>query len=459
MTRPTNAPSARPALFLALSVLNLMATTPACGGSGSGPASTSAPAPTATPVKLVLPPPLPMENFLVAYQDGTGPWRLARSSGANQYSFNITSSRGRYGVLIMDESMDPANLYTQGLVYQLTTLEATTLDLSSLGVRVTADLSMQLQGLASGDSAWVSFGRHSYGLNGPSPLNESMQFSTGTSDLAIAYLPRGANATKLYLQRNLTLQDNLDLGTIDPDTMGIPLGPQSVSVRASGAVVGEDLNSFVDWTSPSTFALLNGGATNDLSFEAVPAGELAAEDFHFFEASASTPATYRNAAVFKKSLDGTSLHLPVALQAPTLSLLSGTRPSFTWYPVANATEHEFYADAEGTFLSWDVILSARWVGDGANPSYTLPDFSTLRGWNEAWNFSSSQILDWQLIDRQTTGANAAYFALGTLPHAEGATSWYTSFSGSFPASSTAASKPTLRPVAARRRVGIFPDRR
>ncbi len=71
----------------------------------------------------------------------------------------------------------------------------------------------------------------------------------------------------------------------------------------------------------------------------------------------------------------------------------------TWdaYPGEDVDYGNFYAqECQGTRIYYNVHPSKGWLRSDAPFTYTLPDFSSVEGWNNAWSFKEGTEIFWSV---------------------------------------------------------------
>ena len=203
------------------------------------------------------------QSFWMAYQDGGGAWQTLQAL-PGPMTFNITDSRGHYGVAVV--SYDSHGI--DGDIYHFTRSEVTALDLprrSSLGIPSVRGI---LSGVAAADTSPVSSSSHAIRLAAGATSYYLRAPSTST-DLIAVRNPEGGAADRLVVTRDFILNGATTLPTFDFSTQGIQLAPTFIS--QSGSAPGESLLTYAKWMTRSGASVVLGHSyTNSAALNTVP---------------------------------------------------------------------------------------------------------------------------------------------------------------------------------------------
>ncbi len=399
----------------------------ACGGGGGGgsASATVQPGGGSAGTVTVLPPQFAGLSNWVAYQDGSGPWTVATPSGG-QYTFTVTDPAGRYGLAVVSSDTatgTPSSMI--GSIYHLTRTEASLVDLSNRKVYSTASLSGTLAGTVSGDTVLVRMrGKSTTLASGTTAF--SFGAPQGQADLIAVRKPGGGTAEAVLVARDVPVLASGSAIALDFAT-GWVLQPRSASL--SGALLPNESSLIgVSYLTPTTSASLASASGNALSFNAVPAANLAPGDFHVITGQALDAVTgaSRRAGVYSKAATAGSLTLPPPTPVPTFGAAGGApyaRPQLSWAPLAGTKQTYWFAYDTSTYASWDLTLSSGWLAGNAAPTYTFPAFTSLAGWNNGWGFTPGATLAWSYYNLSLSTPDPGWYTGGPRTYQDGATFW------------------------------------
>ena len=342
----------------------------------------------------------------VAFQDGTaGAW--TRVTGTNDvYQFNITSGKGGVAWVVLGTGTSTINVqyYSQA---EMTAGVLNFCGAAASGKTVNATVA----NLPAGAQGRVSFGGGFAAAlaNGPVQLTNVLD---GSQDL-VAYAGQllGPGATdRVFLARGLNPASGGSLGTVDfTGTGSFVVTPGTITL--AGGAGGETYSQAMFYlTGPSCVSavLYPIGPFSASPFTAYGIGTAnqAATDLHRLTVTASQGTTdSRIVTEDFKNIGNRTLTLPSGLGSVTASNAGGPykRPM-----VVSTFPAELNSSAVMTFLDQTVagkggsiIATAAWLG-GLNVSLTLPDFSALAGWSNAWAPATGDQVMWTLSGSGTS---------------------------------------------------------
>lgn len=344
----------------------------------------------------------------VAYQDGNSAW--VRVTGVNDlYRFNITQSRG--GVAYVERAAPQS--YITLLYYSQAELTAATLNpcggaAPPAGKTVYATVA----NLPIGTQAWVSFGPSVYegsgfastSANGPVQLTDVLD---GPQDLVASAIPLAGptGSNRVFLARGLNPASGGSLGTIDFAGVG-SFPPTAALITLAGGVGGETYSQAMLYvTGPAgVVSQLYDGPFGGSSFTAfgVGAAYQVSTDLHHLGVTASNgPTATRHVGESFHTMAPRTLTLPSALGTVTVSDAGGPYQRLMWVttlPADLTSASALYCDQTVTGKCVFVTATATWLG-GPNVSLTLPDFSGLVGWSNAWAPATGDHLNWYLYGK------------------------------------------------------------
>lgn len=366
----------------------------------------------------------PANADFVAFQDGNGAWQVVSGAGG-LYTLNITDSDGRYGVAIACVNGPDVEVYI---------LHATRAELSEITHECDeppsqsfVTVSGTVGGLGTDNWAQVFLGQGT-GFTYPGMGTYSLQTAPGTYDLiAVKYVGfEIGSVDKVLIRRNVNATtdttQNIDFDSAEA------FAPEMHTVTVLGTA-GETVGSVTFRSNGKTVAAL-GTPYNTLRFAGVPTSRQVGNDFHVLSVTDFGPQRVLRTVLrhFKAPTDIT-VALPDAFTSPEVTTAATTpyaRFTASWsaYPGAQAYvlsyrshHHETVpmgraqksSRQHGGSVSWVIGLSANWLG--ANSSYTLPDFSGLSGWNNAWGFPTGRFVEWT-VTAASSNRNLADLVVG-----------------------------------------------
>jgi len=408
----------------------------ACGGGGGSKApATSGGGSGSGGTVTVLPPVLPGDIFWVAYQDGNGPWKVANASGG-QYTFTVTDPSGRYGLAFVDVvpgPSAPSDVFAS--LYYFTRSEVSQLDFSSIQILSSATVSGNVTGLAPSDTGTVKVRSRTASLPAGA-VGYNFTAWGGSQDVVAIRKAGGLTPDRLIVSRNLTITPGGWLPTLDFATQGYALVPQTAS--AMGGDAGDAITTYANWIAPKTSISLGAASGTTLAFNALPAANHLSDETHFIGAQALQSGTTKGclAGKYTKSPIGVVNTVPAKVATPLFGTAITSpyyRPTISWAPFPGALLSWIYAQDYTNYIFWDASFSAGWLAGNTASSYTLPDFSGLAGWDNAWGLRPGSTLDWRFQNSWTSSPNAAFY-LGTPgTHPEGESYWRSWMTLSLPA--------------------------
>ena len=336
----------------------------------------------------------------VAFQDGTaGAW--TRVTGTNDvYQFNITAGKGGVAWVVLGTGTSTIN------VQYFSQAEMTAATLNFCGAAATGKtVNATVAGLTGGAQGRVSFGAGFAAAlaNGPVQLTNVLD---GSHDL-VAYAGQllGPGATdRVFLARGLNPANGGSLGTVDFAGAGsFVVTPGTITL--AGGVGGEIYSQGMFYlTGPScvTSVLYSIGSFAGSPFTAYGIGTAsqAATDLHRLTVTAIQGTTdFRTVTEDFKNIGNRTMTLPGALGTVTASNAGGPykRPMLvTTFPAElNSSAVVVFADQTVAGKAGFISATAAWLG-GLNVSLTLPDFSALAGWSNAWAPATGDQVQWTL---------------------------------------------------------------
>jgi len=341
-------------------------------------------------------------DFLVAYQDGDGPWQLAPAPTGDVYSLPISS--GRYAVAWTCVTNTGGTGGVTGLrqtdLFYSTVAEHPSLT-RAIAARctdriTTVTLSGVVSNLTASGRTLASYSDLSAVVS-PTIGNYTLATPTGTRDLLVMHTPilvGGGGVTDVAIdeaivQRGLAVTANATANvdfTTAAATQTFPVtvaltGNQRATVSTTLYTAGGTIAELVhDTAAPfETTSLaaaeMRGSDVYDQSITVAALGQLAT-----VSNATATPAAQTYVA--PSPLGGATATVPTTTPYPEVKT--------TWAAYTNAIGYDWTVSQSlnGTAcgagvptctVAWTADLTAGWIGSA--PSYQMPDLSKLTGWN------------------------------------------------------------------------------
>jgi len=339
-----------------------------------------------------------------ARQDGTGNWERVTPTTGSSYTFTFTQGRG--GIAVVD---------TVGTGTELQVLYATTADFGNIADVLSfggcgfKTLNGTVANVGPTDIATVSLAYSSAFLTGGNSVYQLTDVPDGPQDLvaARASMASGSPVTNSIIVRRLvdsTHGANIPLLDFNSSEAVAPATAQ-VTVANMGALDTVAIQSVYNGNRGSAFGIvallqyLNGdGAVN---YASVPVDLLGAGDIQLLQATgnaAGVPGNVRMAGVYFRSASNRTLTLGPVLGTPTVTTVATTpyvRPR-----VQLTTQSEYNRQVNTIFeqgsLNRTVSLLATGAYFGTPTSWdvTVPDFTGVPGWNNAWGLADATATTW-----------------------------------------------------------------
>ncbi|MBK8245896.1 MAG: hypothetical protein IPK85_00565 [Gemmatimonadetes bacterium] len=220
------------------------------------------------------------------------------------------------------------------------------------------------------------------------------------------------------------------MGTIDFRSTTEAFTPARLPVTVSGASAGDSVSIFGTIHSTNGFLQLTQVAATSFPMFVVPQGQLATSDLHEFHAIASsTTGTVRNERLVGASRRdfGAGLQLTLSSLLASAALATVSTSPFTRVRVQAARQAE-YSQLWMTLLtqpsaSVALLIGGGYLGSATTVDFTLPDFSTVVGWQNVWTLQPGLETEWHHI--------ACGWAIGDGGRVEGQVERWAARSGKF----------------------------
>ncbi len=347
-----------------------------------------------------------------AYQDGDGAWQTLPPN-QTEYRLTVHDPAGRYGVLAVLEGSpgrgaDRTSVHIlHATVDEVPAIE-TELDGGDDASRVAVSGTVlgitppEVAQIAIGDATGVAFQYYGYAY--------SLSALPGTHDVC-ASLSGGfhGSASKLFIRRNVPVLSEMSMDIDFNSADAFDLGSTPLTIQGVGAGEIGNIQVFLRSNTGTTILLHGAYQTplTDTSIATVPSQKLQGNDIHQLLLMPYDTEGSRQVFRYFKSVDSLTVGLPAPIGEVVLQQVA-TDPYLRLQ-----AQWQAYAGAQGYFLNfmadvprsrsrgrtysgtdWSVALTTGWLGGQTN--YTIPDFSGLTGWNNAWGLQRLGYLQWRV---------------------------------------------------------------
>lgn len=343
-----------------------------------------------------------------ARQDGDGAWArvLPMAGSSTTYQFSFTQGRG--GIALVD---------TVGAGTEVRVLYGTTADfgniadVASFGACGIKTLNGVVANVGATDIATVSLGYGSAFITGA--LGSTFQLTNvadGPQDLvaARASVASGTPVTNsIILRRLVDSSNNANLPVLDFNSLeAVPPATAQVSVTGMGSLDTMSIQSVFNGNRGSAFgivALLEEylASSGLVNYASVPVTLLGSGDIQLLQASgnaAGVPTNRRTIGVYFRTAANRTLALGPVLTAPTMTKAATAPYVRPRVQVGVQSQYSRILDANYAQpgLNRSVTLSATgaYFGSPTTWDLTMPDFSALGGWNNAWGLQDGTTINW-----------------------------------------------------------------
>ncbi len=339
----------------------------------------------------------------LAYQDGTGPWTVAVPTG-NVYQFNILSGKG--GVAWVQDPTGPGSAV---LVAYFSQAEMTGFGATQFCSTPTATktVTAQTANLGANRTAFVSLGGGTGLANFAQTLATLNGVTNGTHDL-VAYardIMTPGLTDRVFIKRDVNTTAIAPGGSV-----GFPVdftdgtdsfAPAQATFTIGGTTGGDQvgLSAFYRTGADCRSGLLYSVAPAAVAaFEAlgIPANKQRPTDSHGALVSATAGSSTRTQLEYFAAFGNRLITLPQAIPVFTPTSVAGSYKALRFQFALPA------ALASSASLSYSEVLAAKsaiitatnaWLG-GTAVDVTMPNFSGLAGWSDAWMPASGAAVEW-----------------------------------------------------------------
>lgn len=375
------------------------------GGSNTGDGGDNGQTPTTITVTMNHRPTSPaMFSFVVAYQDGAGPWTVAPAPSGDVYSLPIYSPV--YAVAWT--CVGNAGQLRQVSELQFAVDERTSLDVDVPARCTDALPTVALHGTITNSAAFTNyvakFGDRSVLVNQQGTF--TLQTPVGTHDLVVLAtgsinVGNDTVASAALVERNITVSGPMELAIDASDTEAV----QSFDV-ASLMGGSRDSTTTLLYAHGTTAALVV-DTTPFYETEALAEDQMVGSDIYDQQMTVASIATSAMTSVATATPGDITWTDITAIGAVTGTVTTTPYPrvTSTWSKYADAVGYTFGATqlANGGMIVWSAQLSPAVVGNAG--SFTMPDLSGLVGWNPALQMVAGKVVTAGVQAMTSTGTN------------------------------------------------------
>jgi hypothetical protein len=369
----------------------------------------------------------------VAQQDGSGAWSRVNPTAGSSYTFNFASGRG--GIATVDTvgtGFDVNVIY--GTAAEFTSFAGT----ANFGGCSAKSVNGSVANVATTDVATVALGYSSTTVIPAVSSNFTLEsVADGPQDLVAVRIDGTTERTNaVILRRALNPAAGSTLPVLDFSATEA-FAPAAAYVTVAGVGGGETggfLSSFTGLRG-SAMANIGFGTTTgaEQQYEALPEARLNAGELQLLQAIASSAGgnSSRSAGVYFRSPTNRTITLGPALGTPTVSKAATTpyvrpRLQLTLQTEYNRLLSTTWRQGTGDRTT-NVTASASYFGTPpATWDLTVPDLSTVAGWNNTWGLQDGTPIDWDVV----AFGGASNFLDASI--ADGSTTQFASLSSSTP---------------------------
>lgn len=364
-----------------------------------------------------------------AVQDGVGgTWTKVNVGTGNTYSFNLENNLGGVAYATVNGTAATTN------VYYGTKAEITARGINDCPNATTKDLTGTMAGLGAGDQGYIGFANRSSTVIPSASLGYSLKgVADGAHDLVAGRVAVGFSGTSITSTPNkFVIRRAINpTGTIPVIDFGSEgFAPSSGTLSLGNLGSDQSLVTMIYLTANGTYGLLYsdgslGGSSRTIY--GVPAGQQIAGDLHVITFSALNPAAFTGADPLAAVTLRTGTYLSATPNAPTITLgpILAT-PTVTTVATApyvrlksvlprqaeyNQTFFTNFQQSGTASRGATIEATVTWVGAGSFDA-TIPDFSAVSGWDNAWGLKTGVATVWTANSTGYSGATLQPAAAG-----------------------------------------------
>ncbi|MCC6927594.1 MAG: hypothetical protein IT359_01275 [Gemmatimonadaceae bacterium] len=362
-----------------------------------------------------------------AYQDGgsTSPWTQVALSAGNRYAFDI-GTRGAVAVVMQN---NPDN-YTLNVTY------GSRAELASQGTATCpapGSILKTVNGTVTGFTSANDFATVGVGsaMSQVSPTQGNPNFTIsgvpdGLRDLVAtrsafnaANLSNPLTVTKIYVRRGINPPNFSSVGTVDFNASEA-FDPATTQLTVNGIVAGETVaasNTFI--TNTTSFGSLGSSTLTTgsvLDIKTVPSNKTQPLDVQALTVNAATIAgslatQIRSVTAVFRDPSNPTVTLGSAIGAPTISSISNAPYARLRAQFARLADYQdfwsatFTQTATASRRSVTITVSSAYAGAGTSLDLSIPDFTGVGGWNNAWGPIAGNLVNWNVAMTGWISAN------------------------------------------------------
>jgi len=353
----------------------------------------------------------------LAYKDGTDAWAVV-TGVADVYTFGVAQAKGGIAYATVSDSSIVSVIYlTQaemiaGQLNYYSRLEGCPIFGSKVVNGSVTNLNVtDIANVSLGTSQAQVVGNNAFSLT---TVRDGLMDLVGYKYLSTG--PGGA-ADRMFLRRAINPANGGSVGALDflgAESFNPAVATMTIATLAGGETA---LHSMYYYTAglpdECQISTLYSNATvvgSTFTAYGAPAANQLLTDWHGVGVfTALNNNSFRTLHEYFHTMANRTLTLGAAMPAPTVTSLAAPykalRATVTMPADYGSRVTLRYRDPAGVHQSVVIMASNGWVG-GTAVDLSLPDFSALAGWSNAWAPPSASSVNWQLI-----GANAT-----TPPH-------------------------------------------
>lgn len=339
----------------------------------------------------------------VAMQDGNGPWRQVMPSSESTWEFSFSGERG--GIAMVHAADGFA--HTDYILATRAELSRWYPQPQVLSCPPTKVVHGSVTGVGEGEVAMLSMG------GGTSEVSEglfTLEQVYGGPQYLVA-VRAGVTATFDHTANSLVIRRGLDIpdgGSIAPaidfnGSEAIQAATARVTVTGLDPGAGTELvyvgfaSAVTGWAELGHFWV--GPTSGPTTFGAVPAGELASDEYQSLTMSTSSATGSRLVHRYFRTVVDQELQFGPTLATPTVSSGASaptTRPRIQ-LPVQAEYDQALYAIYGAGQRSAYLEITSAYLGHPSTWDVTVPDLSEASGWNNDWGLPPGAPFTWQVI--------------------------------------------------------------
>ncbi len=361
----------------------------------------------------------------LAFQDGSGPWSRITGTG-DVYQFTFQGPKGGLAfATASDSSIVTVEYFAEADLHSGTLDYVVRLDRCPVLNGETVNGSVA--GLLAGELASVSLGSARTSVNGNSPFQltnaeDGVMDQVGFKSLA----SDPSSGSRMFLQRALNPANGGSVGTVDFNGSN-SFAPASATMTISNILAGENYKHSMHYYTAGGSNTCQVGrlyvevpATGStFTGYGAPAANQLGTDWHAVGLfTYHGPNSFRTLHQYFKALGPQTLTLGSPLPVPTISTLAGPYKRLqaaVTLPAEYQSRASLRYQDQGSSRSLAIVSATMaWLG-GSNVSLSLPDFSSVAGWNNAWAPATAASVFWSVLGETATNpphcaANAKYIS-------------------------------------------------